>query len=344
MLQFLIIPLLPHRIPLAVLPLLATLPLDDLLDCAATDDALQQSLRQLPLAPSIDLLANLSALASRRVSSLASSSALRGYLAVFQRLLDKIPVDLLQAPDLAVPHSLPAPQIVDVSDDDEDDDGVVLERVAVDLDGDSAMQGSTPLPLDSRTRTFLAQLYSREHLVAVLALSNRHAADSRPRLAAFLVALLAAFPLQRDAILNTVLFGVGERGGGLLREVWRSQVRSGALARALESRAGALAPVLASADPHMDWPALILLTELYGRALLTLGDDEFYSLRNPLTLDEVVGLAGLLRNLAFGLYWQEGSVGAGVGWTSMLVSGTRLTVIELRTLAVGVLNQIHARE
>ena len=64
--------------------------------------------------------------------------------------------------------------------------------------------------------------------------------------------------------------------------------------------------------PH--WPPLLLLADLYTQALLTMGDDEFFSEgktpdvpRNPLTLDELKVYSRKLLNIAFALYWREDS-------------------------------------
>ena len=51
---------------------------------------------------------------------------------------------------------------------------------------------------------------------------------------------------------------------------------------------------------------------MYTQALLTMGDDEFFSTgtnpsvpRNPLTLDELTVYSRKLLNIAFALYWRE---------------------------------------
>ncbi|KDN51329.1 HECT-domain-containing protein [Tilletiaria anomala UBC 951] len=159
--------------------------------------------------------------------------------------------------------------------------------------------------------------------------------------------------------------------GGLVREIWRGWVRASPLATRLTASGGGTdaVPVTSQAgassglggdavgadvkaflgtlgDPALanEWPALIVLCELYSRTLLTVGDDEFYppssaspssssplrdavtaplaasrvlvspasassggSSRNPLSLDEVVSLSALLRNLTFAMYWHEGN-------------------------------------
>ena len=91
-----------------------------------------------------------------------------------------------------------------------------------------------------------------------------------------------------------------------------------------------------------------MLADLYTQALLTMGDDEFFSSgnnpnspRNPLLLDELTEFSRKLLNIAFSLYWredsanvQEGSVpGLGdVKWES------------IREKATKCLQALHARE
>lgn len=92
---------------------------------------------------------------------------------------------------------------------------------------------------------------------------------------------------------------------------------------------------------------MILLAELYSRALLTIGDDEFLSSgggRNPLTVDEVASLASLLRNLAFALYWYEGTGPLATGTTEAQLPGLPVTFGRLRELVTKLIQQSHARD
>lgn len=94
---------------------------------------------------------------------------------------------------------------------------------------------------------------------------------------------------------------------------------------------------------------------------MTLGDEEFFdeetqiaptpsiqhltssaisTSRNPLTIDEVISFAGLLRNLAFGLYWTEGQADIKQGF----VVGTHVSLEDLRALATRLLQQIYIRD
>lgn len=315
-----------------------------------------REITQLSTTQSIDLLANLSALASKSIATFSHSSVLAAYLKLNQVLMDRIPIETLKGKNpLDVKGKSKEIIIIDDDDDDEDDvsmvEGAGSKKRLIDRDGDSQMGSTAPVvpDLDSRTLASLLHIPSRAHLVSLLTLSTRYSASTRPALAAFLVSLLSSFPLRREEIVNTVMFGISsssgsseQRGGGLLREIWRGYVRSGSLAKLLVGeRSVLIAPRLSDPALESEWPVFILLAELYSRCLMTLGDDEFYSAKNPLTLDEVIGLSSLWRNLAFALYWQEGSSN---GWAGLNIVGTRISVIALRSLGVTMLNQIHARE
>ncbi|KAL8279265.1 hypothetical protein RQP46_008302 [Phenoliferia psychrophenolica] len=300
--SILTIPLLPQRVPLASLTLLAGLPLEHLLLAAESDP----SIGQLDLSSSIQLLASIVAFGGQRVGSFSSGKVLRAYLSLTAALLDRVPKALfaIKKPDEDNKGKGKMVQPVEDEDEDEDDEAVevsVAERVRAKVvaaslaDGDAVMLAphpsttSAPLPtVDPRTLAFLRSLPSPPHLSALLTLSTRFSSTTRPSLAAFLVSLLSTFPSARDEVLNTIMYGSGtsvERGGGLLREIWRGFVRAGPLGKLLSGSGserergdrGTSGIVLALRDPKLalEWPALVLLAELYSRCLLTLGDDEF---------------------------------------------------------------------
>ncbi|GAA5872614.1 hypothetical protein JCM1840_004854 [Sporobolomyces johnsonii] len=274
------------------------------------------------------------------------------------------------------------------SDSEGEVDGEAIQRaraavgtVPTDDAGDVVMGSTGPSPsaasskpprlsLDPRTQSHLRTLSSRPHLLALLALSTRFSASTRLPLAAFLVTLLALLPpssSQRDSVLNTLLYAPS--ASGLLRELYRGYLRSGPLGRLL-ARAGrekSTVVMSALADPQFadEWFVVVLVLEMYSRCLLTLGDDEFYATtttvtvgreaagaegRNPLMLEEVVGLSGMVRNAAFAMYWQEGAVeggAAGEGVDEAMrrkVVGTRVAYEEVRALMTRFLQQVHARD
>ncbi|BGP43638.1 ubiquitin-protein ligase (E3) [Rhodotorula kratochvilovae] len=264
----------------------------------------------------------------------------------------------------------PTPVGAEDAEDEEsemsDDDDAAVERAraavgaapAAAVGADDARMAAAPAPLSPATRRSLALLASPSHLLTLLTLSTRHAASTRPALASLLTTLLALLPAgtPRDSALHTLLYAPS--AAGLLRELYRGYLRSGALARALANARERTQGVLAALDggeEHArsgEWAVLILVVEMYSRALVTLGDDEFYASssganaggRNPLTLDEVVGLSALARNVAFALYWSEdGSAGAAPLAVRRVV-GTGCTWEDVRGVMTRFLQQVHARD
>ncbi|CAH7688506.1 hypothetical protein BY996DRAFT_8560820, partial [Phakopsora pachyrhizi] len=234
--------------------------------------------------------------------------------------------------------------------------------------------------LSPKTLRWLSNLINPDHLSSLYSVSNRYSQSSRPMFYKLMVSIIFAWPSSREKVLNTLLYnqtrsGDGKinpadsnsnsQGGSLMRELWRSSVRSGTVGVQLRDRRAGGSPqgvliALKNIKVASDWEALILLSELYSRCLMTLGDDEFFNDetkltaqtilqnssqvlstgRNPLMLDELIGLAGLLRNLAFGLYWTEGQADIKKGH----VAGTRVGLEQLRILATRLLQQIYIRD
>lgn len=116
------------------------------------------------------------------------------------------------------------------------------------------------------------------------------------------------------------------------------------------------------ADPAnaSHWPPLLFLVDLYNQALLTMGDDEFFSsspatltsaaltstsvsttvaARNPLTLDEITSFSRQLLNIAFHLYWREDASNDATvpGMPNLKLEAARERMTKL-------LQAIHARE
>lgn len=286
-------------------------------DVSTGDDALVANPIHSP-----DLLATLAALTTVRVPTLNSSGALSVYLGMFTTLQNALPDGMLGR--------------------DESDDSETLHEAL----------------LDARTLRQMSLLVSDHHLRAVLAASSCFS-TTRPALCAFLLATLQAWPSSvRVSVLTTVLSNYETRGGtvvsqtgALVRELWRGWVRSGSLARRIHSGDAATSVHLAHTRSALqdgalgaEWPMLIVLCMLYSRCLLTLSDDEFYpalgssgTARNPLTLDELVTLSGLLRNVAFAMYWDDSS-------NAVRVPGTRLSLLELRDAVTRLLQQLYTRD
>ncbi|SCZ97871.1 BZ3500_MvSof-1268-A1-R1_Chr3-3g06425 [Microbotryum saponariae] len=372
------IELLPSRVPSASLAALVSLPIDEVLATVATDGHLP-----LDIEDSVHLLANLLFLLHKRVESFTSAKAFINYLLALRSLLDQVPSsaftdahkNTVAASSKGKGKEVEVVVIEDSDDESEDDGGVANEAVqrararlgasstTRDGDGDVSMTDAAAastspsrtfkLCLDRHTTQSLQSVASRDHIAHLLVLSTRYSASSRVPLASFLVSLMVAWPAKRDDVLNALMYSggssVNERGGGLLRELFRGYVRSGPLGRILggagqDRRLAADSITGSLLDPALapDWTVLVLLSELYSRCLHTMGDDEFYSTRNPLSLDEVVGLSAMLRNLAFQLYWQEGDLIS--QQKGRRIAGTRISIEAMRSLAMALLQQIHARD
>jgi ubiquitin-protein ligase E3 C len=68
-----------------------------------------------------------------------------------------------------------------------------------------------------------------------------------------------------------VLGNILATGAGLLREVYKEYVRRSVLGKDADGAA-----ILLDPKNSGEWPALLFLTDLYERALRTMGDDEFF--------------------------------------------------------------------
>ncbi|CBQ67807.1 related to ubiquitin protein ligase e3 [Sporisorium reilianum SRZ2] len=235
-------------------------------------------------------------------------------------------------------------------------------------------------------------LLSDNHLATVLAISNRFPTSTRGSLFAFICSTVSAWPLDmRDHVLNRLLYSAAESqaaqaskqprpldptGTGLIRDFWRGYVRGSPLARSLASahdntRARQILASLSDGATSQEWPALILVLEMLSKVLLTLGDDEFLpsddanfgvsggggarSSARWLSRDEILSISGLLRNVAFAMYWYEGkaplvNLDGGEGddpktrARTPRVPGMRMTLLSLRTLVTTLLKQLHSRD
>lgn len=81
--------------------------------------------------------------------------------------------------------------------------------------------------------------------------------------------------------------------------------------------------------------------------MLTMGDDEFFSLssssnapRNPLTLDDLVSFSRQLLHVAFPLYWYEDQA----TFKETGPAGIKMTWEKVREVVSSCLKGIHARE
>ena len=194
--MILTIPLLPQRVPLPSLTLLAGMPLEPILLRAESDPAVTK----LELNAAIQLLASIVAFGGKRVATFSSGKVLRAYLVVCGSLLDRVPKALFveKKPEDDEGKGKSRAIVQPVEEDDDDDDEVEVSDVAArvrakvaaatkDADGDSRMAPSpsvtTPAPVptvDPRTIAFLRSLPAHAHLTALLTLSTRFSATTRP--------------------------------------------------------------------------------------------------------------------------------------------------------------------
>lgn len=215
---------------------------------------------------------------------------------------------------------------------------------------------------NARAFSQLSMMVSYNHLQSIFIASKKYATSSRPVLFSFLVAITQAWPAHvADNVLLSALYGFESRLatsnaplGALVRELWRGWIRSSSLARAISTpslsmsfHADDIRREILRSDYASEWPLFLLLCMLYGRCLLTLGDDEFYPTllpsssdppKNPLSMDELVELCRILRNLAFALIWTEEPE------FDEHVPGTRMPLGEAQKVATHLLRQLHSRD
>jgi ubiquitin-protein ligase E3 C len=314
-----LLPLYPNRLPKTELPRLALgIPLRLIHQVSIA--SILASIRDNSTA--INLLANLIAFYPSRYPAL-NKQPFETYLKLISDILSRLPVGCLE------PRSTVKQADKWVGDSDSDDD----HRVA-------PSASSIPLPpLDPKTAVRLRNLHSASHLQSLLTASARLPSlwDSVIK---YLVNLCAIWPSKRDSILTILSVN---NGAMVIKQLWRETVRSTPLGKSDNPRE------LTNPNYASDWPSLVLLTELYNQMLLTMGDDEFFSLpskgggvvaRNPLTRDEVLLLSKKLLNIAFVLYWTEEQADI----KNSVVPGLRLTWDGVRDRATKCLQAIHARQ
>ncbi|KAJ2912438.1 hypothetical protein MD484_g7973, partial [Candolleomyces efflorescens] len=205
------------------------------------------------------------------------------------------------------------------TDDSDEEDGIKVVQV-------SEFEVTPPThrfpQIDSKTLTRLQKIPSQVHIESLVgACKNRQ--NVQDAFLMYVLALNGVWPERREYVLS-VLLALTE--GNLIRSLYRFQVRTSALGR--NEGAGVFGVSIHSIPFHpthlandygytvyvdpkntKDWPALIFLCELYTQALLTMGDDEFFAstttttIRNPLSIDELIVFSRQLLNIAFTLYW-----------------------------------------
>ncbi|EIM79363.1 HECT-domain-containing protein [Stereum hirsutum FP-91666 SS1] len=298
--HILTIPLLPNRLPLTSISVLsARLPVNALL---SIDPSLFVPL--IDTEEKVHLTSNLVAFIPPRYPKL-SAPALKGWLSLLGATMKSLPTYALEPS--ARPSSSSGSNSNAVESDSDDESSAAIRVTAVSSFAPVPAPPSLP-KLDTRTLKRLQTIPSIPHLKSLLSASQHYPA-TRDMLYECLFALCVVWPNRSDGVLSAVLIG---SGGGVVREIYRGIVRSSALGREGVDGSSLMSPAHAK-----DWPPLLFLTDLYYQALLTMGDDEFFSSasaaanvpRNPLTLDELVVFSRKLLNIAFTLYWREDQIG-----------------------------------
>ncbi|KAI0366687.1 HECT-domain-containing protein [Pilatotrama ljubarskyi] len=316
------IPLLPNRLLPALGPFSARLPLAslNLVPLDILDSPLLSSLE-----PRIHLLANLAAFVPPRYATLPPP-AFATYLALASLLMNALPTHALE------PRQNKSATTGSWADDDTDDEHETQVTVV------SSFEQRQPLPqLDERTRKRLQTLPSSDHISSLLRAAQNQ--TLLPGVISFCLALTTVWPTRRDKVLTTFM---AFNRGGLVREIYRGYVRRSPLGRD-DSFSEITKP-----DHAADWPPLLLLADLYTQALLTMGDDEFFSSgnnpnapRNPLSIDEITEFSRKLLNIAFALYWREDSTSVQEGNVPGLGS---VKWENVREKATKCLQALHARD
>lgn len=151
---------------------------------------------------------------------------------------------------------------------------------------------------------------------------------------------------------------IAAAGSGLIRELYRGDVRSSPLGKDEDYVFITGSSYILYSDVNLTsyfadnkfstyWPPLILLVDLYSQALLTMGDDEFFSVasgtsspRNPMTLDELTAFSRQLMNIALSLYMRNDQVYTQERPIDFLPMGWE----QVREKITKCLQAIHARE
>ncbi|CDO70815.1 hypothetical protein BN946_scf184801.g6 [Trametes cinnabarina] len=306
------IPLLPNRLLPALGPFSARLPFASL-NLVPLDIIDTPSLSSLE--SKIHLLANLAAFMPPRYAALPPP-AFATYLQLAALLMNALPTHALEPRQENSAKSW-------ADEDTDDEESETLVTVVTSFE-----PKQRPPRLDEKTHKRLQTLPSSEHITSLLRAAQNQ--TLLPGIISFCFALCTVWPTRRDKVLTTIM---AYNRGGLVREIYRGFVRRSPLGRD-NNFSDITKPEHAS-----QWPPLLLLADLYTQALLTMGDDEFFSSgnnpdtpRNPLSLDEITEFSRKLLNIAFALYWredptsvQEGSVpGLGsVKWESVREKATK---------------------
>ncbi|KAG8995219.1 hypothetical protein FRB94_009328 [Tulasnella sp. JGI-2019a] len=320
------IPLLPNRFPLQSLTELSKkLPLSsfNIIDTAI--------FRNPTLSPTarVHLLANLVAFLNPRLSKLPPT-VIASYLESVAVILGSLPPQALDPPSKSAPETSWV-----MHDDSDDSDAEVTSR--------PAQSQAPPIispPLDARTLSRLQSLFAPVQINTLLTLTSK-VPTTRSSLFLMLLSLCAAWPTKKEKVLSSIVFS--PMGPSLIKEIWRGWVRPSPLGKDPRQTL----EITQDKKYREVWSPLLLLVDMYTHALLTMGDDEFFSIttrsnspRNPLTLDELGAFSKQLMNITFPLYWNEDQLNI----KEDCIQGSMIRLEVVREKLTKCLKAIHARD
>jgi ubiquitin-protein ligase E3 C len=285
----------------------------------------------------LHLLANLLTFLPPRYTStnaLFKDDALEIYLSLLNDLIGRLPVGSMEAAKTKESRSM-----VWRADDSDEDEPAPRRRM--DIDSYPAIS-----PPDATTAKRLLTLVSKSHIASLLTATEK-SAQCWPHFIQLIINIGIRWPSKREEVLSTIAVTKeisAANGSFVFKRLWRESVRSSPLGK---DEKGSF---LRSEKYKNDWPPLLMLTDLYTQALLTMDDDEFFSTtartndtvaaRNPFNIGEVILFSRQLLNIVFPLYLIEDSGAVETGQ----IFGLPISWGLLRERITKCLQAIHARE
>lgn len=328
--HILTIPLFPNRIPITSLTEFSTVVPFGAFNLISTSIVTQNVSDGASI---LHLLANLLTFLPPRYTStntlLLKDDALEVYLSLLNDLISRLPVGSMEAAKMKQPQSMDWK----AQDDSDEDEPAPGRRMEIDL-------YPAISPPDARTATRLLTLISKPHITSLLNAADK-SVQCWPHFVQLIINIGIKWPSKREDVLSTIAVS---NGSFVFKRLWRDSVRSSPLGK---DEKGSF---LRSAAYKNDWPPLLMLTDLYTQALLTMDDDEFFSTtartnntiaaRNPFSIGEVILFSRQLLNIVFPLYWNEDSGAVETGQ----IFGLPISWGLLRERITKCLQGIHSRE
>ncbi|KAL1925160.1 uncharacterized protein VTP21DRAFT_43 [Calcarisporiella thermophila] len=315
--NILTLPLLPNRVTIPTLQTFSIrLPFDSILAHLATVNLLG-----LKGETALSLLANLLAFGHGRVQRMREST-----LMAYMKAILNVMVLL---PDWYFPRTQGKSDNDIENDFDEDED-------------EEEKQITDPeYKIDSRMSKWLALAYDSTHIDSLL-FPRFQKPDTSPallgRMSSYVLGVMSVWPNSRSELIHKLTMAPSE-GGSPVRLLY-DVFLTGQLVERLQSK-NILLSVFDDASFNDEWATLLLFSEILNSILLTTGDDEFFNpARFPLALSEIVNLSIITRNVAYTLFWNDGTA------LSMMqrLPNTTLLLGYLREVMVKLTEHIHVRD